>query len=424
MREAAARSVPRSIPLWRNVSYLLLFGGQAISVFGSGISQLAFPLLILALTRSAAAAGFAAALGRLPYVLVSLPAGALVDRWDRRVVLVVCNVAMGLGVASIAVALALGRLTLGQIYVVSFVNGMLGVFFGLAMLGALTYVVSREQIGQTVAVGEATYSTTQLAAPSLSGVLFGLGQLLPFAADALTYLVALGAVLRIRQPLQGERQPTQRNLWAEMRDGITWLWHHTLLLALAILTGYQDMLILGSTLIVIVVAQSQQISPAGIGLIFGAGGIGNILGTVVSAPLERRAGRRGLTAACVAAYALTWPLFALAGSAVALAAIFTALAFTDSAYHVVLGGYRLGAVPDALQGRVNSVYRLIVMGFVAAGQAVIGVLLQRLGPPATVLLLEGGLAALLLALALVVRSHLRPPSPATAASASGPHTRS
>jgi MFS family permease len=377
MRETAARP----IPLWRNTSYLLLFGGQAISVFGSGISQLAFPLLILALTHSAAAAGFAAALERLPYVLVSLPAGALVDRWDRRRVLLVCNACMGLGVASIAVALALGRLTLAQIYVVSFVNGVFGVFFGLAMLGALTYVVSREQIGQTVAVGEATYSTTQLAAPSLSGVLFGLGQLLPFAADALSYLVAVVGLLGIHRPLQGGRQPTQRNLWAEMRDGITWLWHHTLLLALTALTGYQDMLIFGSTLIVIVVAQSRHVSPAAIGLIFGAGGVGNMLGTVVATPLERRMGRRGVMAACVAAYVLTWPLFALAGSAVALAAIFTALAFTDSTYHVVLGGYRLGAVPDALQGRVNSAYRLVVFGFIAAGQAVIGVLLQRLGPP-------------------------------------------
>jgi MFS family permease len=220
-------------------------------------------------------------------------------------------------------------------------------------------------------------------------------------------LVALVGLLGIRRPLQGERQPTQRNLWAEMRDGITWLWRHTLLLALTILTGYLDMLIFGSTLIVIVIAQSRQVSPAGIGLIFGVGGVGNLLGTIAAPLLARRVGRRGTVRVCVAVYALTWPLFALAGSAVALAAVFTALAFTDSAYHVILGGYRLGAVPNALQGRVNSAYRMINFGFIAAGQAAIGVLLQRLGPPTTVLLLEGGLLALLLALALVVRSHLR-----------------
>src|SRR5712691_6263959 len=101
----------KSIPLWRNHDYLLLWLGQAISSLGTGISQFAFPLLVLALTHSFAAAGLAGALGQLPYLLFSLPAGALVDRWDRKRVMIVCTLGLALCIASIPVAILSGHLT-------------------------------------------------------------------------------------------------------------------------------------------------------------------------------------------------------------------------------------------------------------------------------------------------------------------------
>src|SRR5438067_2202096 len=81
----------RLAPLWRNRDYMLLWSGQTISSLGSGVSGIVFPLLILAITHSAAAAGIAGALNTLPYVLFSLPAGALVDRWDRKRVMIICD---------------------------------------------------------------------------------------------------------------------------------------------------------------------------------------------------------------------------------------------------------------------------------------------------------------------------------------------
>src|SRR5260370_25712449 len=91
----------RSVSLWRNRDYLLLWLGQAISSLGTGISQFAFPLLVLALTHSFAAAGLAGALGQLPYLLFSLPARALVDRWDPNRVMIVCTLGLSLCIASI-----------------------------------------------------------------------------------------------------------------------------------------------------------------------------------------------------------------------------------------------------------------------------------------------------------------------------------
>jgi MFS family permease len=90
--------------LWLNRDYLLLWSGQVISTLGTSASQIVYPLLILALTHSPASAGIAAALASVPYILFSLPVGALIDRWDRKRVMILCDVGRGLTLASIPAA--------------------------------------------------------------------------------------------------------------------------------------------------------------------------------------------------------------------------------------------------------------------------------------------------------------------------------
>ncbi len=86
--------------LLHNRDYMLLWSGQVISTIGTGASQIVYPLLILELTGSPTAAGIAAALTSLPYIFFSLPAGALIDRWDRKRVMILCDIGRGLTLAS------------------------------------------------------------------------------------------------------------------------------------------------------------------------------------------------------------------------------------------------------------------------------------------------------------------------------------
>src|SRR5437764_4833163 len=196
----------RPVSLWRNRDYLLLWLGQAVSSLGTGISQFAFPLLILALTHSFAAAGFAGALGQLPYLLFSLPAGAMVDRWDRKRVMIVCTLGLALCITSISVALLSGHLTDIQLYIVSFLMGTLFVFYELAELAALTQVVPKVHLSTAVAQNEVIFSTVSLLAPSLGGVLLSVGNVYPFVADGISYLVLMGSLLRIGSSFQEERK--------------------------------------------------------------------------------------------------------------------------------------------------------------------------------------------------------------------------
>src|SRR6266481_9307618 len=142
---------PPRVPLWRNRDYMLLWSGQAVSLTGTVISQTAFPLLVWDLTHSAAQVGLVGGLGTLPYVFLSLLAGALIDRWNRKRVMILCDTGRALNLGSIPLALALGRLTIVQLYIVSLVEGTLFTFFNLAETACLPQVVLKEQLPTAVA---------------------------------------------------------------------------------------------------------------------------------------------------------------------------------------------------------------------------------------------------------------------------------
>ncbi len=153
-------------PLWRNRDYILLWLGQTISVVGTQVSQLAFPLLVLALTQSPAQAGFVAAARSVPWLVFALPAGALVDRWDRKRTMLLCSAGSALALGSIVAAYALGALTITQIVAVSFIEGTLSLVFGLAETSALPQVVSRAQLPTAVAQQQAQYAVGSLVLPA------------------------------------------------------------------------------------------------------------------------------------------------------------------------------------------------------------------------------------------------------------------
>src|SRR5436190_12070862 len=96
---AKAELQPKLTPIWFNRDYMLLWSGQVISTLGSSASGIVFPLLILSLTGSPQAAGIAGALGAIPYLIFSLPVGALVDRWDRKLVMILCDTGRALTLA-------------------------------------------------------------------------------------------------------------------------------------------------------------------------------------------------------------------------------------------------------------------------------------------------------------------------------------
>src|SRR5437870_2947637 len=123
--------------LWHNRDYLLLWGGQAISTTGSNASELALPLLILSLTHSPVQAGLVGAVHTVAILLTNLPAGALVDRWNRKYTMMWCDMGRAVVLVSIPIALALGHLVAAQLYLVAVIEGVLATFFDLAQAASI-----------------------------------------------------------------------------------------------------------------------------------------------------------------------------------------------------------------------------------------------------------------------------------------------
>ncbi len=372
------------VPLWRNRDYVLLWSGQAVSFLGTQVTQIAFPLLVLGLTGSAAAAGFVAAARTLPYLLLTLPAGALVDRWDRRATMVVCSVGSALALASVAVAYAADALTIPQIVVVSFVEGSFAVAYGLAETAALRQVVPTAQLPTAVAQQQLQYSVGGIVGPALGGALYSVSVALPFAVDAASYAASGVSLAAVRTPLPGA-PAAARSIRAEVAEGVRWLWDRPLFRYMALLTGMLNFAGQGVTLIAVVLARGQGASPAEVGAIFAAGGVGGVLGALAAPFVQRRlsfgqaiVGQIWCTAAAILLLSVaTTPLLVL--SALFLVNLVGPL------YDTVQQSYRMASIPERLQGRVNSAFRMVAQGMGPIGLALTGVLLDRAGGAATAL---------------------------------------
>lgn len=393
-------------PLWRNRDYMLLWSGQIVSTLGSNISGIALPLLILAITNSPEAAGIAGALATFPYLILSLPAGALVDRWDRKWVMVLCDAGRAVNTAAIPLALAANALTIWQVYLYVLIEGTLFVFFNLAEVAALPQVVAQAQLPAATAQNQATFATAGLIGPGLGGFLFqSIGRAIPFVADAVSYAASAVSLAAIRVHFQEQRATTPRRLGADIREGVSWLWNQPLLRIMALITGLFNFTTAGAPLIVIVIARAQHADEAAIGAIFSVGAVGGLIGSLIASRLQRRLSFGQVILGSLWIMVVVTPLYAFSPSPLLLGLLTSVFFFTAPIYSVVMLSYRLPLIPDTLQGRVNSVFRLSAFGFIPLGSALTGILLERLGTGPTVAVFSGVL--LLLALGVTFNARVR-----------------
>lgn len=405
MATNADASFSRPEALLRNRDYLLLWSGQAISGVGSNVSSFAYPLLMLLLTHSPALAGLVGALYSIPYPFLSLPVGALIDRWNRKRVMILCDAGRALALGSIPVAYALGHLTIVQLFLTALIEGSLYVFFNIAEVACLPRVVTKEQLPVAIGQNQAAIVTANLVGSPLSGWLYTVGNMLPFLGDSISYIFSMMSLSLIRAQFQGERSEARRSLRLEIAEGIGWLWHQPLFRFLAFVSGGINFIVAGLPLILIVMAQRQGASPPTIGLIFTIGAIGGILGSLLAAPIQKRFNFGAVVITFGWVRALFWPLYTVAPNPFALGAITAVLYSVLPIYNVVALSYRSALIPDALQGRVNSAARTVSYGFQPLGFALTGVLLQWLGPMIAILVL--GILQIVLAGATTINSHVR-----------------
>ncbi len=394
-----------TVPLRRNRDFMLLMWGQAVSSVGSRMSLVAFPLLALALTKSPAKAGLTGFIGTLPYVLGYLPAGVLVDRWDRKRLMIACDVLRAAGFASIPVAYELGHLALGQVWTVAFLEGTGFVFFSVAEFAVLPHLVDRSQIPVATARNEVRLRGAALVGQPLGGLLFSASHMLPFLADAVSYLVSAISLARIRASLAGSSPKEPEPVLRAIREGIAWLWGQHFLRACTVLISISNLVMqaLILTSVVLVKSRGGGDSIAGLGLGLGSGAA--LAGSVTASATRIREALSPKSVICVffVLVAVTFSLYAIPATPLLTGLLFAVPAFFVPILNVVLTSYEMLVIPDELVGRVRSSILLVSWGALPFGSLLGGFLLQRLGQTVAPLAFGSAMAIVALA-ALATRS--------------------
>lgn len=376
-----------SARLTSNPDFLRLWLGQVASSLGNGISLVATPLLVLALTNSPAQAGLVAAARTAPYLFLGLPAGALIDRWDRRTVLIFCDLARALSMGSVPIAWSLGLLSLWQLIVVGLVQGAAVSFANIAQTASLPRLVRKEQIAAAQALNVSSQGIASLIGPGAGGLVVALGTTLvegaviAFAVDAASYLVSMSMLAMIRRPFQNVRG-AGRSLSVEIVEGLRYLWADRPIRFLAIVNCLHRLCV-GTVVVLPVIVFARDIlraDPAVIGLIVGGAGAGGLIGSAMTPPLRRRIPVGKHMIGVLAVHAVGIGIVGVAPSIATAMAGMLLVGLAEAMTGIVQVSYRLVTIPDALQGRVNSVYRLGSFAAMTVGTTLAGLLAEGFGP--------------------------------------------
>ncbi|WP_020634841.1 MFS transporter [Amycolatopsis alba] len=391
--------------------FRLLFTADAISQLGSQVAVVALPLIALTLLNaSPLEIGLLTAAGTAAFAFVGLPAGAWVDRFRRRPVLVAADFSRFLLMGSVPIAALFGVLTLPHLYVVALLAGVATVFFDVASMSYVPSLVARQNLLSANARLEAVETGARAGGPALGGWLVQLtNAVVGIAVDAVSFLLSAVALARIRHV---EDQPVvvKTRLRRQIAEGGRFVLRHPVL-RLVGLAGFLGNFWESALLAVqpVFLLEHLGLGAGAYGLVVAAAGVGGLLGSSAASWAGARLGtRRTMWLPLVVGYPFLL-LAPLAGSGwlVFLYPLGTFLAFFGGAMqNVAQLSYRQGICPPELLGRMNATMRFLIYGAMPLGGLAGGVLATVLGFPGSVWVIAAGLLLSILPMLAPAVRHL------------------
>jgi MFS family permease len=365
--------------------YHKLWAATAISTLGDGMYLAALPLLAAQLSRDPLAVSVVTFASWLPWLLVGLLSGALVDRWDRRRVLWTVDLGRFVLVGALAGVVVAGWASIWLLATVGFLLGVGQTLFDSAVLAIIPTLVSRDRARLERAngrLGAVMTTGQQLAGPPAGGVTFKVAAWLPFGADAVSFLVssALVATLRGRFAVEQPAAGPPPGLRAEIAEGLRFLLAHRVLRALAGMVGAFGLVFMAGIAILVLFAQQELgLGNVGFGLLLAALAVGGLPGNLLAAAVGRRLRAGTLLIGGVLVEAGAWLALGLAPAAWVAAAALAVVGLVGSVWDVAQLSLRQVLIPDRLLGRVISAFRLVGFGPAPVGALLGGVLGRTLG---------------------------------------------
>jgi MFS family permease len=380
-----------ALPLSRNRNYQILWGSQLLSVAGLSGSMIAFPLLVVDTTGSAAASGLVLGAVAAAGLIAGVPAGALADRWNRRTIMLVCEAVYALTVTSIVVACWSNVVSVPHVVVVAVVMGLCGALFDPAEEATLPRVVPTEQLSTAVAMNGARGYLGQLSGTALGGILYAVSRWVPFAADAVAHAVSFVGLLFLRPPAQERKAAPVGRFYAEILDGLRWVWGQRLVRAILLCAVGLNFFFAAFYLVVILLAQQRGVPSGEIGVMAAMFGGGGVAGALVAPRLHRAVSPYLSIIGVFWALTLLAPMAVFVDSGYLMGALLAAMAFLAPTANTTIGTYQLLLTPDELRGRLSGVTGVASGAAAAAGPALGGMLAEVFAGGEAVLLCAAGM---------------------------------
>lgn len=359
-----------------------LWAATAVSNLGDGIRDAALPLLAASLTRDPLMVAGVAAAGRLPWLVFGLLSGALVDRLDRRRLMIGVDAFRMVLMGVLAASVATGFATLPVLFVVAFAHGMAETLFDNAAHALLPSLVRREDLERANGRLEAALTVcNEFAGPPLGALLFVAFAAVPFAADAASFGLAAALVLSIHGRFRADRTSEGKTtLRSDIREGLRFVWSNRLLRSLSLTAAVVNMMLHATwAIFVLYSVRVVETSELGFGLLLSVFAFGGLAGGLWAARISSRLGPgRAITVAVVAAACAELAMAAFP-QPVAVGLMLMILAFAGALWNVVATSLRQSLAPDRLRGRVNAAHRMLGWGSMPLGALLGGLVAQTAG---------------------------------------------
>ncbi|WP_405164588.1 MFS transporter [Nocardia sp. NBC_01499] len=381
-------------------AYWRSWWAAGISNVGDGAFAAAVPLLAVTITRDPRLVSVVAAAMYLPWLLLSLQAGALIDRRDPVGLMWRSQAIQAVIVGAVAVLVVFGHVGIAVLAGAAFGLGACDVVFSIASQAILPDIVAKSLLHKAngnqqaaVAVGK------QFLGPPVGGLLFAVAGALPFGMDAATF--AVSAVLLSTLPRRSRQTVEHRPIV----DGLRWLARHRLLRTLAILLGVNTFCgQVGTVVLVLLATQTLRIDTVGYGLLLASAAIGSVLGGLIIARIIERIGALPALLVALAVNVVVFVGIGLSPNGYVLASMLAVNGFVVTLWNIVVVSLRQETVPTELFGRVSSVYKMVGWGLIPLGALTGGLVAHLLGLRAPYLA-AGGLRGIALLLAVPALLH-------------------
>ncbi|MGW0912538.1 MFS transporter [Streptomyces sp. NPDC002784] len=420
---AGSDSGPHGRPsLWRDSDFRRLWLGQTASQLGEHTTLVVLPLFaVLTLHADPGQLGALRAVGQAPILLLSLFAGAWVDRWRTRTLMVLTDAGRALALGAAAVAGLLGCLGLPALLVVAFTVGALSVFFDVAYQASLVRLVERDQLVRGNSALEGSRSAAQIGGPALGGTLVSaLSAPVAAASSAVFFALSFLSIRRIARresvPESAARPP---RVWRRIHEGLRFVTGDTSLRTVCLASAaFQFSFAAVMTVYLLFLPRDLHLSGTAVGLALAATGPGALLGSLLAARLPSRI---GYGTVLVSAAAIGDGVFllvpALGGSPAVTVPALLAVNFVFGTFsqlvNVTVMAVRQTVTPDGMQGRVAATITFVGMGLTPLGSLLGGFLAEAWGTRTSLLVTASGmlLSPVLMALSPLARLGRTLPSP-------------